>query len=91
MRDKTLTPETCAAAVDAARILLENYWEKPEEPLAPPRLVDGRDLMRHYELEQGPLIGQLLEAIREAQATGKVATRDEALAFGLDWLKVNRT
>ena len=29
----------------------------------------------------------LLEAIREAQATGKVSTREAALAFGHDWLK----
>jgi hypothetical protein len=32
----------------------------------------------------------LLEAIREAQATGKVITREEAISFGREWLKENQ-
>ena len=30
----TLTQETWTAALDVARILLENYWEKPQETVA---------------------------------------------------------
>jgi len=89
-RGHTLTQDTWSAALDVARILLENYWEKPQETVAPPRLVNGSDVMNEYQLEAGPLIGQLLEAIREAQAIGKVSTRAEALAFGLAWLKENQ-
>jgi poly(A) polymerase len=86
----TLKQETWSAALDVARILLENYWEKPEEAIAPPRLLDGRDLMRDLSLESGPMIGQLLEAIREAQATGKIETREQAIVFGKVWLEENR-
>ncbi len=86
----TLTPETWSAALDVGRILLENYWEKPEETVAPIRLVDGHSLMNEYNIEEGPLIGKLLEAIREAQATGKVTTHDEAISFGRAWLKENQ-
>jgi hypothetical protein len=32
-------------------------------------------------------VGQLLEAIREAQATGKVETREQALDFAREYLK----
>jgi hypothetical protein len=32
-------------------------------------------------------VGKVLEAIREAQATGKVSTREEALSFVKDWLR----
>ncbi len=88
-RGHTLTQETWAAALDIARLLLENYWERPEETVAPPRLVNGLDVINEYKLEQGPVIGQVLEAIREAQATGKVSTREEALLFGREWLKEN--
>ncbi len=77
----TLTQGTWTAALDVARILLENYWEKREETIAPPRLLDGNDLMRELSLKPGPIIGQLLEAIREGQATGKIGTREEALEF----------
>jgi len=80
----TIPQETWIAALDIARILLENYWEKPEETIAPPRLLDGNELMKELELEPGPIIGQLLEAVREAQATGKIATREEAISFARD-------
>lgn len=86
----TLKQETWSAALDVARILLENYWERPEETIAPPRLLDGNDLMKELSLKPGPIIGQLLEAIREAQATGKVETREQAFAFGRSWLEENR-
>jgi hypothetical protein len=80
-RANELTIETWTAYLDVARILLENYWEKPEEIVAPPRLLDGNDLIRELELKPGPLIGQLLEAIRENQAAGKIESREQALAF----------
>jgi putative nucleotidyltransferase with HDIG domain len=80
----SLTQETWIAALDIARILLENYWEKPEETIAPPRLLDGNKLMKELNLEPGRIIGQLLEAIREGQATGKISTCEEAIALARD-------
>ena len=77
----TISQENWIAALDIARILLENYWEKPEETIAPPRLLDGNELMKELDLEPGRIIGQLLEAIREGQATGKISTRDEAISL----------
>ena len=85
----TLTQETWVAALDVCRIFLENYWEKPAETVAPPRLLDGHEVMTEFDLKPGPRVGELLEAIREAQATGKVDTREEALAFARDWIKEN--
>lgn len=76
-----LTLETWTAYLDIARILLENYWERPQETVNPPRLMDGNDLMKELNLPPGKIIGQLLEAIRENQAAGKIADREQALAF----------
>ena len=75
------------AALDVARILLENYWEKPEETVAPPRLLNGNELMSELGLEPGRIVGQLLEEIREGQATGKVESREQALALAREFLK----
>jgi tRNA nucleotidyltransferase/poly(A) polymerase len=83
----TLTKETWTAALDISRIFLENYWEKPAETVSPPRLLDGNELMTEFSLKPGPRIGETLEAIREAQATGKVGTREEALSFAREWLE----
>jgi hypothetical protein len=88
-RGHALTQETWAATLDICRIFLENYWEKPAETVAPPRLLDGNEVMTEFDLKPGPRVGDVLEAIRESQATGKVETREEALAFVRDWLKEN--
>ncbi len=86
-RGHTLTQEHWSTALDVARILLENYWEKPEETISPPRLLDGNELIQELKLEPGRIIGQLLEAIREGQATGKIKSREEALEFARDEMK----
>jgi poly(A) polymerase len=49
--------------------------------LSPRRLVDGDDLMAALGIEQGALIGELLEAVREAQAAGEIETREQALSL----------
>jgi hypothetical protein len=85
-RGHTLGQQAWATAVEVARNLLENLWERPTESVTPPRLVDGHDVMRHCGLESGPIVGEVLEAIREAQATGSVATPEEALDFAQEWL-----
>lgn len=88
-RAHALTQASWAAALDVARILLENYFEKPQETIAPPRLLNGHELMRDLNLESGPAIGQLLEAIREEQAVGRIETREQALAFARAWMQDN--
>jgi poly(A) polymerase len=53
-----------------------------EESLThPPKLLDGHDIMRAFGLEPGRHIGELLEALREAQATGEIADRQEAIKY----------
>ena len=62
-------------------ILLNRYYRATETVIAPPALIDGNGLMAELKLKPGKHIGELLEAIREAQAAGEVKSRDEALAF----------
>lgn len=52
----------------------------PAAVLNPAPLVSGNDLLRRG-FAAGPVIGELLEAIRDAQLEGQVRTRDEALAL----------
>jgi putative nucleotidyltransferase with HDIG domain len=85
-RAQELTIESWTVYLDIARILLENYYEKPEEVISPTRLLDGNILMKELDIKPGPVIGQLLESIRENQAAGKIETLDQALAFARDEL-----
>ena len=61
--------------------MLEAWYEKKEEQVTPQLLVDGNDLMRELSLKPGKKIGDLLEAVREAQAVGEVSTKEQALAL----------
>jgi len=49
--------------------------------ILPVKLIDGHDIMHAFELAPGPLIGELLAMINEAQASGELSTREEALAL----------
>ena len=55
--------------------------EKEESMVAPPKLIDGHDLINIFGMEPGRQIGELLEMVREAQAAGEITTKEEALAF----------
>ncbi|MDO8578371.1 MAG: HD domain-containing protein [Dehalococcoidales bacterium] len=52
----------------------------------PSKLVDGNDLIEKFGLEPGPRIGEILEAVREAQAAGEIKTREEALELVMVFL-----
>lgn len=61
--------------------LLRHYFEHHTETIAPPRLLDGRDLMRIFQVKGGAHIGRWLRALEEAQAVGEIIELDEAIAF----------
>lgn len=61
------------------RCLLEAWWERPHDQVTPPVLVNGYDVMKECGIPPGPRVGVILEAIREAQAVGQVATREQAI------------
>jgi len=60
-------------------VLAQRFQE--ESLVVPPKLVDGHDLINIFGMSPGPRIGELLEAVREAQASGELTTREEALAY----------
>jgi hypothetical protein len=53
-------------------------------------LVNGRELMTALSLEPGPVLGELLELIQEARATGEIGSRPEALRLAKAALKSGR-
>ena len=52
----------------------------------PTRLIDGHDIINIFAMSPGPHVGEILEAVREAQASGEVITRQEALDYIHDCL-----
>ncbi len=69
-----------------ARLLMEAWFEKQAELVEPPGLLDGNEVMQLLKLEPGPMVGQILEEIRELQVVGDIKTRHHAL----DWLETKK-
>jgi putative nucleotidyltransferase with HDIG domain len=65
------------------RLLLTRYIRERENML-PPRLISAEELMRRLRLEPGPQVGQLLELIAEAQAEGRIHSKEEAVWLAED-------
>jgi poly(A) polymerase len=82
----TLPQDRWERQLDVVRALLEAWWERPEQQVRPKTLVTGHELIDQFGLEPGPKIGELLEALREAQAVGDVNTPQEALNFARERL-----
>jgi poly(A) polymerase len=51
--------------------------ETPHEEIHPPKLLNGEDLIK-MGYRQGPVFGQILATVEDAQLEGKIGTRDEA-------------
>ncbi len=68
--------EALLAAVDR---LINYYFRRFEDSIRPKPLLNGNDLINLFKINPGPQIGHLLGMLEEAQATGDVVTRLEAI------------
>jgi tRNA nucleotidyltransferase/poly(A) polymerase len=73
--------------VELAVRWLSAWFDARDVLVTPPALLNGNDLMQQLGLAPGPLLGQLLTALREAQVLGQIGTAADALAFAEQWLR----
>src|SRR5205809_7647171 len=74
--------ESSHRILDNYEFLLRKREEFANEPIIPPPLVRGDDLIA-LGLKPGPKFGEILEAVETRQLEGSLRTRDEEL----DWVK----
>jgi tRNA nucleotidyltransferase/poly(A) polymerase len=74
-----LKQDVWIALIDYVKVLLDAYYVRYDEVVAPPQLLDGNRLMSELGLEPGPQIGKLLDDIREGQVMGEVQSAEDAL------------
>ncbi|PIU57618.1 MAG: metal-dependent phosphohydrolase [Chloroflexi bacterium CG07_land_8_20_14_0_80_51_10] len=79
-RGPALEMESWKEHVEVTQYILSKRFEE-EATISPPKLINGHDLIDKFGIAPGPKIGELLEAVREAQASGEINTEEEALAF----------
>ena len=72
-----------AAGVPAESVvaMVKRYQDADDTIAHPVPSVSGKDLMHTLGLKSGPHIGQLLSAIEQAQAAGKLTNAKDALAW----------
>ncbi len=61
---------------DLVRFYIEEFTQKSAKPL-----VDGKEIMGALGIPQGKVVGTVLNKLKEAEISGRVRTREEALQF----------
>jgi poly(A) polymerase len=72
-------PEAELQAVIAR--LLDRYYHAHDKIVDPPHLLNGREVMNTLGIQSGPRVGELLDALKEAEAAGEVTNREQAIEF----------
>jgi hypothetical protein len=72
--------------LERARVLLDAYFGRYTEIVAPPPVTDGNRLMNKLRITPGPVIRELLDLIREGQVTGSITNEESALAAARSYL-----
>lgn len=67
--------------IENCEILLQ-AWNCQPEVINPKPFLNGNDLMFHFDLNPGPLIGEIIEEMKEEQAAGHINSKEDAL----DWI-----
>ena len=78
---RALDPEAWQRRLATTGMLLDAFFRDHPRSVTPVLLLNGRQVMTELGLKPGPRIGEILEGLREAQATGEVGTVDEAWAW----------
>ncbi len=72
--------------VENLRDLLDGYFREQTTLVAIQPLLNGAELIAELGIAPSRQLGQLIEALREAQALQLINTRDEALVWAKKWL-----
>ena len=78
-------PEITKKLVEENITLLDKllqFYLNTKETLAPlPKLLDGREVMSILNINPSPILGKILNELHEAQISGDVLTKDDAVRF----------
>lgn len=80
-----ITEEIVNANISGLDKLLNFYLSK-KDTLAPlPKLIDGREIMEFLNIKPSPKLGEIINAVNEAQLNGNILTHEDAVRFVLNW------
>jgi len=60
--------------------IIDKFYS-PTPTIIPPKVVKGNEIMEHFGLKSGPIIGKLLREVEEAFVDKRVKNKEEALEY----------
>lgn len=76
-----ITREILETNINGLDKMLKYYLDIKETLKPLPKLLDGNEVMKILDIKPSPKLGEILDALHEAQVSGDVNTKDEAVAF----------
>lgn len=76
-----ITKEIVEENLSALNKLLEFYLQAQETIKPLPKLIDGNDVMQILKIKPSPILGVILNSLHEAQISGDITTKEEAISF----------
>ena len=80
-RGEKITEDIVNKNINGLTKLLNDYLELRKDIKPLEKLLDGRDIMELLKIKQSPKLGEIISALKEAQISGNVITKQEAIEF----------
>lgn len=80
-RGPEITDDIVEENITALNKLLEFYLNSRETLKPLPKLLDGNEIMKIFNIKPSPKLGEIIEALNEAQISGEVETKEDAINF----------
>ena len=84
-RGVDITEEIVNTNISGLDKLLDFYLSKKDSLASLPKLIDGREIMELLNIKPSPKLGEIINAVNEAQFNGDVLTHEDAVRFILNW------
>ena len=80
-RGPEITDEIVERNLNSLNMLLKFYLEVKENLQPLPKLLNGNEVMEILKIKPSAELGQIMEALHEAQISGDVVTKEHAIEF----------
>ena len=86
-----ITQEIVTENINALNNLM-NFCLEAKKNIKPlPKLLDGNEIMEILDIKPSPFLGKLLNELKEAQLSGDITTKEEAINFIKKYSSINST
>ena len=80
-RGEDVTDEMVEENISSLDKLLKFYLEVKDSLVPLPKLLDGNEVMQLLNISPSKRLGEVMDALKEAQISGDVLTREDAVSF----------